>query len=57
MLETEQGTTLNDIFERTSWQRHKARAVLSGLKKKGNNIQLEKVSGISRYRIIKGATQ
>ena len=57
LLETGQGTTLNDIIERTSWQPHTARAMLSGLKKKGNNIQLEKVSGISRYRIIKGATQ
>ena len=57
LLEQEQGAALDNLVAATGWQPHTARAVLSGLKKKGHAIQREKVDGVSRYRITKGATQ
>ena len=57
LLELEQGAALDDLVAATGWQPHTARAVLSGLKKNGHAIQREKVDGVSRYRITKGAAQ
>ena len=55
LLEVERGATLEDLVVTTGWQKHTARAVLSGLKKKGHNLEREKVNGVSRYRITKVA--
>ena len=57
LLHREQGAALDDLVAATGWQPHTARAVLSGLKKKGHTIQREKVDGTSCYRITKGAAQ
>lgn len=52
MLGGEQGATLADLVTATGWQSHTARAVLSGLKKKGHLVQRDRVDGVSRYRIL-----
>lgn len=52
LLKNEQGATLDQIVAATNWQPHSARAVLTGLKKKGHAITREKVDGVSSYRII-----
>lgn len=51
LLKRNGGATLADIVAATSWQPHTARAVLTGLRKKGHSITREKVDGISHYRI------
>jgi Protein of unknown function (DUF3489) len=50
-LEAGRGATLDDLVAATGWLPHTARAVLSGLKKKGHTIDRQKVDGVSRYRI------
>lgn len=55
MLARPEGTTLDAICEATGWQAHSARAVLSGLRKAGYEVEREaaddgKGAG-SRYRI------
>ena len=41
----------------TGWQNHTARAVLTGLKKKGHTIERAKEDGVSRYRMTRSADQ
>lgn len=57
LLEEEKGAALDDLVAATGWQKHTARAVLTGLNKQGNTVEREKVNGISRYRITKEAAQ
>lgn len=57
MLEAEYGATLPELVSATGWQPHTARAVLSGLKKKGHTVEREKADGVSRYRIVQAADQ
>lgn len=51
LLEREEGATLDEVAMTTGWQKHTARAALTGLKKKGHVIERDKVDGLSRYRI------
>jgi hypothetical protein len=55
LLKRPQGATLDEIVNATSWQRHTARAALTGLRKKGNVINSEKQNGVRRYRIAASA--
>lgn len=45
------GATLDQIVAATGWQPHSARAVLTGLRKKGRIITRVKIEGVSRYSI------
>ena len=53
MLQREDGATLAQLVEATSWLPHTTRAALTGLRKKGHVITASKVDGISIYRIHK----
>jgi DNA-binding IclR family transcriptional regulator len=57
LLSRADGATLDDITNATGWQNHTARAVLTGLKKKGHTIERTKEDGVSRYRITGSADQ
>ena len=54
MLKRPSGVTLDAICKATGWQRHSARAALSGLRKAGHEI--ERTAGQGRtdtiYRVI-----
>ncbi|OGS52668.1 MAG: hypothetical protein A3J40_13500 [Erythrobacter sp. RIFCSPHIGHO2_12_FULL_63_10] len=51
LLEREQGATLAEITGITSWQPHSARAVLTGLRKKGHTIVKSKRDDVTCYLI------
>jgi len=51
MLKREEGATLAQLVEATSWLPHTTRAALTGLRKKGHIITASKVDGASLYRI------
>ena len=45
------GATIAELTEVTGWLPHTARAMLTGLRKKGAQISRTKVDGITRYSI------
>ena len=51
------GATLDELVEATGWLPHTTRAALTGLKKKGHDVQRTKVDGVSRYAVSKAAPQ
>jgi len=53
MLSRKSGASLDQIIEATGWQAHSARAVLSGLRKKGYDIDRTTTPKGSVYRITK----
>lgn len=55
LLQRDEGATLAQLVEATSWLPHTTRAVLTGLRKKGHIITASKVEGISVYRIQRAA--
>ncbi len=55
LLERERGASLDEIVAATAWLPHSARAMLTGLKKRGFTITSEKVDGVRRYRGTKAA--
>lgn len=55
-LRSRGGATIPDLMELTGWQSHSVRGALAGaLKKRGLEIQSDRVSGERRYRIASGA--
>jgi len=57
LLRPPNGARLDDLVQSTGWQKHTARAALTGLKKKGHTIEPIKVDGLSYYRITSAANQ
>jgi len=57
LLSRPDGASLDDLVQATSWQKHTARAALTGLKKKGHTIERTKADGVSRYRTTSSARQ
>ncbi|KUO54166.1 MAG: hypothetical protein APF78_01185 [Sphingomonadales bacterium BRH_c3] len=51
MLGRKQGATLAELTGATGWQPHSARAVLTGLRKKGHTIVKSKRDDVTCYRI------
>lgn len=51
LLRRSGGATLGDMITATGWLPHTARAMLTGLRKKGYAISKEKVDGATRYSI------
>ena len=52
LLGRAQGATISSLIEATGWQRHTLRAALSGLRKRGHEIERDQTkAGESRYRI------
>ena len=56
LLKRPKGATLDELVEATGWLPHTARAALTGLKKKGYEIQRTKEDGISRYAVVEVAS-
>ncbi len=54
LLRRSEGATLDEVTTATGWQKHTARAALTGLKKKGHTIERVKAEGVSRYHITSG---
>lgn len=49
LLRRDGGAALSEITEATGWLPHTARAMLTGLRKKGFQIGKEKIDGTYRY--------
>lgn len=54
MLRRPDGASLNELVDATSWLPHTMRAVLSGLRKKGNNITKRATEQGTRYAVVQG---
>jgi transcription initiation factor IIE alpha subunit len=55
LLQRKNGADIDEIVNKTSWQKHTVRAALTGLRKKGHVVERTKVGGASRYSITKVA--
>lgn len=55
LLRRSEGATLGEIIEATGWQPHSARAVLTGLRKKGHMLEKTRREDMTCYRIAKPA--
>jgi hypothetical protein len=51
LLKRDGGASLAEITKATGWLPHSARAVLTGFRKKGFNIEKAKADGITRWSI------
>jgi DNA-binding MarR family transcriptional regulator len=51
LLQQENGATTVELASALSWLPHTTRAALTGLRKKGHAVILEKVNGQTRYRV------
>jgi hypothetical protein len=56
LLRREEGVTLDELVAATSWLPHSARAALTGLRKKGRAITLDKSGERHCYRLTEAAT-
>ncbi len=52
LLRRAEGASIGDLTSATGWQAHSVRAALTGLRKRGQDIERSVESGASRYRII-----
>ena len=56
LLRRSSGATIAQIQKATGWQSHSVRAALTGLRKKGNDVQRDKnAKGVTVYQIAKEA--
>ena len=53
LLEREDGASITDLIDATGWLAHTTRAALTGLRKKGHDVQRFAHAAGSRYRIRK----
>ncbi|MDP9412611.1 MAG: DUF3489 domain-containing protein [Pseudomonadota bacterium] len=51
LIGREGGATLEELTSETGWLPHTARAAITGLRKRGHDVQRERVDGVSRYTI------
>jgi DNA-binding IclR family transcriptional regulator len=51
LLRREQGSTLAELVDATAWQPHTARAMLTGLRKKGHAIERRKRGDLTCYHL------
>ena len=52
LLRRAKGASIDDLTSTIGWQAHSVRAALTGLRKRGHDIERNFESGTSRYRII-----
>jgi DNA-binding IclR family transcriptional regulator len=55
LLSRDSGATLTELVEATGWQPHTTRAALTGLRKKGYQLEKLKRDDLTCYRIELGA--
>ena len=56
LLHRSSGATIAQIQKATGWQPHSVRAALTGLRKKGHDVQRDKnPKGVTVYRITKAS--
>ena len=53
LLSREGGATLEEMSTLANWLTHSTRAFLTGLKKRGYEVDSDKVDGVRSYRITK----
>jgi len=51
LLQRADGVTLDEMVAATGWLPHTTRAAMTGLRKKGHDIQRTVINGVSRYTI------
>ena len=52
LLRRPTGVSIDQLQKSTGWQPHSVRAALTGLRKKGHNIERdEDAKGVTRYRV------
>ena len=51
LLRRQQGSTLAELVDATAWQPHTARAMLTGLRKKGHAIERRKRGDLTCYHL------
>jgi hypothetical protein len=51
LLKREGGASLTDVTGATGWLPHSARAMLTGLRKKGFTLDKSKVDGVTRWSV------
>ena len=53
LLRSPKGATIPQLQKSTAWQAHSVRAALTGLRKKGHQVQRSNdANGVATYRII-----
>lgn len=52
LLERPNGAGIDELTAATGWQPHSVRAALTGLRKRGIDVQREKQDGETRYRVV-----
>ena len=51
LLDRPEGANIDALTTATGWQAHSVRAALTGLRKRGIDVQRDKQDGVTRYRI------
>jgi hypothetical protein len=51
LLRKPRGASLVELTSATGWLPHTARAALTGLRKRGQDVRRERVDGVSRYSV------
>ncbi len=46
-----EGATLEQLTSATGWLPHTTRAAITGLRKRGHDVQCQRVDGVSRYTV------
>ena len=54
LIRRQGGATLDEITSATGWLPHTARAAITGLRKRGQDVRRERTEGISRYILGSG---
>ena len=49
LIGREGGATLEELTSVTGWLPHTTRAAITGLRKRGHDVQCKRVDGVSRY--------
>jgi hypothetical protein len=51
LISREGGANLQDLTSATGWLPHTARAAITGLRKRGHDVQCQRAEGVSRYTL------
>ncbi len=55
LIGREGGATLEELTSVTGWLPHTTRAAITGLRKRGQDVQCQRVDGVSRYTVGGGS--